>query len=574
MKRIITLALAILMVLSLAACSSPRPAVVDPTEAPRTEAPENTETATEAPDNTEEAPVYEGYCKEEAAMLAAFFELADENGVKNGDKLFDAYDPMDPESWSADFHVGIHPDYEERYSDIPAVVWDGDGHVTALNIYPKPAALLPGLIMEYSAAKLAGELLLDGFPELKMIYSDYANLDSLRIDNCPKLSEITIWGLLHGDVSVNAPELSSIWIQSRGSINCTYKRTPESETKSVCLTHGDNGGVTFICNQNSFPDDVTEIRAIPDDGYLADGWYYDGGELFTDEGWRWIEGAAAEAASLSLNARFVKAENNPWPMYEGEAPVGSDKVIEVLPNETVEADLDLDGKPDTIFLSVKPNSEDYPEGEIDIVISVTLGSDPSKVFDFSEDYLTGQRVLIADSNVSDDRLDILFIWDCYEDYGSSVLRINEADDGLDCFEIWGFLPLYRHSVEELDFTNGIPVIVNTDLFNTQEVNGLGVVTADGFRYIAPFTYPEREEADEDWWWWHTLRREMDVEKDGVSVTLPEGTEIIPVETDLWSYIVFELRDGSRVTAELENRTGRYYINGLVQDEYSRIFYAG
>lgn len=221
---------------------------------------------------------------------------------------------------------------------------------------------------------------------------------------------------------------------------------------------------------------------------------------------------------------------------------------------------------------MEPFDGDYPEGESDIVLSITLGADPSKVFAFSEDYVTGQKVLIADSNVNDYRLDILFIWDCCEFYESSAIRVNEAGSGFDYFEITGFLPLFGHSEEEFDFTNGIPVTVNTNLFNTQEVYGLGVVTAEGFRYIAPFTYPEHDENDE--YWWHTLLRGMEVVKDGVSITLSEGTEIIPVETDLWSYIVFELKDGTRVTASLENRTGRYYINDVVQDEYSRIFYAG
>ena len=125
MKRVISAVLTLLLVLALAACTQNTPSVADPTEAPVvTEDP----AVTEAPVVTEEPVVTEApapavQSEEDVAKLAAFFEKADDAGVKNGEKLFDAYDPADPDSWSGKGRK-ITWNAEGRLKSI--VLWDDE----------------------------------------------------------------------------------------------------------------------------------------------------------------------------------------------------------------------------------------------------------------------------------------------------------------------------------------------------------------------------------------------------------------------------------------------------------------
>ena len=49
--------------------------------------------------NAAEVPVPEGYCELDYLKLYAFLEMADADGVKNGTKLNENYDPTDPTTW-------------------------------------------------------------------------------------------------------------------------------------------------------------------------------------------------------------------------------------------------------------------------------------------------------------------------------------------------------------------------------------------------------------------------------------------------------------------------------------------
>ena len=88
--------------------------------------------------------VPEGYNEHDYNKCAAFLEQADENGVKNGEKLFDIYDPSDPSTWG---------DFEE---------WDDD----AGEVIKKPRfewieadneLHLRRIVVQYLESPLAGE---------------------------------------------------------------------------------------------------------------------------------------------------------------------------------------------------------------------------------------------------------------------------------------------------------------------------------------------------------------------------------------------------------------------------------
>ncbi|MBR5713497.1 MAG: hypothetical protein IKX58_01725, partial [Clostridia bacterium] len=67
-------------------------------------------------ESTMRYPTPEGYNDNDYQKLVAFLEQTDEEGVKNGDKLSDNYDPNDPETWGS--HYWIESDGELRIERI------------------------------------------------------------------------------------------------------------------------------------------------------------------------------------------------------------------------------------------------------------------------------------------------------------------------------------------------------------------------------------------------------------------------------------------------------------------------
>ena len=559
MKRIISIMLAALMALTLAACTAADPTPANtPTEAPATtEAP----SVTEAPAETE---VPDGL-DPEAAALAAFFEKADENGVKNGDKLFDAYDPADPESWHGSIAGDALPWYVDMYAGTPAVKWDGDGHVTEINILPKTDCIEEIAPDEFAIVELAGELVLDGFPELTSVVSAIACFDSIRIDNCPKLEKLWIADV-SGPVAVNAPQLYSAELFSHSSVECTYKLHRDSEANELSLTAGEHGSVGFACNSSSM--EYTDLRAECDEGYEFVGWFGENGEFFSDNAGICVPDEIS-GSRIVLRAEFAEIEN-PYHMFEGTLPTPSDTVIEVKENEPLKIDLDCDGVPESVALNVTPLDEEGFESRMDL--TVRLGSDPDKAYKLNDNMIDSYRLYVIDCDTEDDRLDLLLIYGYYEDTVVRAIRVNEAGDGFDFFDAPAYFDFGSIKEGPLDISEGIPMLVGTDLFNTQELDARAIITSEGFRFIGSFSY--RDLYDEYFPEPRTLKRELEVEKDGETLTLPAGTGFRPVETDNWTCVVLELEDGSLVTANIENRGYRYYINGLRQDEYCDIFYAG
>ena len=95
MKKHLKAALAAMLALVMALAAIPVSAL------PRFEA---EQTAPEKADITPYWTVPEGYNEHDYNKCVAFLEQTDENGVKNGEKLSEDYDPNDPETWGSDDH--------------------------------------------------------------------------------------------------------------------------------------------------------------------------------------------------------------------------------------------------------------------------------------------------------------------------------------------------------------------------------------------------------------------------------------------------------------------------------------
>ena len=115
MKKAISVLLYSVMILSLAACKDNLSAAADPTEAPATNEPvitamptdEPTEAPTEFPSEAPtEMPTPDplaGYNEHDMQRILAFLETVDKDGVTNGKKCFDDYDPEAPSTWHAEY---------------------------------------------------------------------------------------------------------------------------------------------------------------------------------------------------------------------------------------------------------------------------------------------------------------------------------------------------------------------------------------------------------------------------------------------------------------------------------------
>lgn len=124
--------------------------------------------------------LYNGH---DAQKLAAFFEQEDENGVKNGEKLFVDYDPLDPASWEGKC-VGEHGEVCD------VIEWNEDGSLRAFNVL---------------FADAVGELELDGCEALEVLHCHNNRLTRLSVRGCGELTYIKAQHNELTSVDLNGP---------------------------------------------------------------------------------------------------------------------------------------------------------------------------------------------------------------------------------------------------------------------------------------------------------------------------------------------------------------------------------
>ena len=112
------------------------------------------------------------YNEHDVALLRAFFEQEDPNGVKNGTKLFfDAYDPDDPSTWDEwTIYCG---------EDTPRVGWDENGRVTVL-------------CLGIEEKSLYGKLDVSGMDELTLLECGMSKLTEVDCSGCAKLVTVEL----------------------------------------------------------------------------------------------------------------------------------------------------------------------------------------------------------------------------------------------------------------------------------------------------------------------------------------------------------------------------------------------
>lgn len=555
LTKLLAALLAAMMLVSLAGCaSSPVPQDETPTEAP-TEAPaEPTAGPTAEPtaEPTEEPPA--GMTHDQAA-LAAFFSKADEYDEMNGEKLFEHFDPADPETW-------VNPEL-----DPPAIIWDENGNVKEL--------IIKVFERRYETCRLEGDLELNGFAELtRLKVSNGVTLHGINVSDCPKLDYFYTtadYDELHWSAETLPKDFS---VFSKGLLDCRFM-----DWGDIMLNAEEACTVEFFGRMDSSLGKPVRTAACDvDNPYDFGGWYNGSGGLYSAENMIKFSGdESPEGGRLELTARAKDKEPYYLP-YEGELPAASDMIVSLENGVPAKFDLDFDGLEDTVTAE-KKDKNDY-----DSVFSVTiaLGSAPDKPFTYSIEGMSNDfAVYVIDCDTADNRLDVVFSAGGDFAEGIETLHVfRVAPEGGELLDI-GFKH-YNGIVDTeavglftekglFDPTKGIPVCVGTDLLDTQGITGRFTVTNEGLRLISPFVFREPRT--------RALKRDMEVTvmNDGVpgeKLTLTKGQKIAPYATDLWSWVELELEDGTIVRAELDMRYGSARINGVKQDKYCDMQYAG
>ncbi|MBO4879177.1 MAG: hypothetical protein J5544_02855 [Clostridia bacterium] len=121
--------------------------------------------------------VPEGYNVNDYNKAAAFLEQADENGVKNGEKLSESYDPNDPETW------GEYEDWDDELEDtalFPRFWWeetDGEKRLLSINA---------------QSCDLIGAASFSGCSHLAVLYLEYNRITSVDVSECAELQALSL----------------------------------------------------------------------------------------------------------------------------------------------------------------------------------------------------------------------------------------------------------------------------------------------------------------------------------------------------------------------------------------------
>ena len=194
--------------------------------------------------------VPEGYNAHDYEKCVNFLEQTDENGVKNGDKLSDNYDPNDPGTWGVGY-----------WTNVPLFQWatvNGENRIVEIDVFS-------------STATVCGILDASDCSALTKLDCSYNDLSGVIVSGCTALNEISCSGnnINELDVSQNSA-LMKLWCYD----NCIDELDLSSCTGLTELACDNNNLreldvtrntalVSLVCSDNSLTElDVSRNTAL------------------------------------------------------------------------------------------------------------------------------------------------------------------------------------------------------------------------------------------------------------------------------------------------------------------------
>ena len=275
-KPIFTASLAALAALMLTGCTSRHEAVngskvtaspdiaqmqtANPTAEPTAEP---TALPTEAP-SEEPNP----YCMEEYEQLLKFFEIADENGVKNGEKCFKNYDPTRVEFWGT----------ERGDSDDSWLFWDENGYLTKIYLCGTEDELI----------MLSGEFKVHGFDMLETIsVNEYVTFESSDIKGGGNLDHAYIRTKADATIVGDYFDFFKVTSEGKCHFESSGRRADLDEPEigyafNVDLTAEGSGSVEVSgwLDEHYY---YAVVCAVPTEGHKFLGWHDAEGNLISEK---------------------------------------------------------------------------------------------------------------------------------------------------------------------------------------------------------------------------------------------------------------------------------------------------
>lgn len=266
---------------------------------------------TKDPVTTEPAPTPEATPGPvtDADRLRAFFDTADENGVKNGDKLFSAYDRNDPSTWS-NSGEGLRAQF----------VFDENGQLTAADLMGD----------EEAPVILAGDLDLSGFEALEqfttcgVVFDGGVKAADMRTASHQKLSALRFnnvsgEALFRGGYSERLAmrSMTRTLVDMTGELEEASWIHPSFRIEVIVEGWG-YAGVNAWSDENAYE---VRLSAAPSGGESFIGWYDENGELVSSELTYELFGEASgrncddgSHSEFKFTAKFTGAASTPEPI--------------------------------------------------------------------------------------------------------------------------------------------------------------------------------------------------------------------------------------------------------------------
>ena len=152
-----------------------------------------------------------GYNAHDYEKCAAFLELTDEYGTKNGTKLSGVYDVNDPSTWGTSYG----PDEDWNYDYVPCFGW----------YYNGTEQVLRRICVEDRS--LSGELDLSGCTSLNLVHCPINSLSGIDVSGCTALEYLTCYGNDFSELDVSGlaaltnPDCASTGITRLDVTGCT-----------------------------------------------------------------------------------------------------------------------------------------------------------------------------------------------------------------------------------------------------------------------------------------------------------------------------------------------------------------
>ena len=263
------------------------------------------------------------YNRAEYDTLLAFFELADENGVKNGEKCFKDYDPTKAEFWGS-----------TSFSDGSSVLdWDENGNLKRIDIQG----------IDLVERNLVGGFELKGFDSLYSVDMQNLSMESIRIQDCRGLNYFLIRSI--GD-AIFSGDFMSDRFEIDSSTHCRYEggeNSPEFNRFTADATVEGKGRVVIAESTDDDGEFIIHVDAIPEEEHRFIGWYDANGGLVSTRAeivLSYANGNGYRTNDFTCTARFVPlltvtremlAEAGYGYVQEGNG-LGSVKIAQFLAN--------------------------------------------------------------------------------------------------------------------------------------------------------------------------------------------------------------------------------------------------